>query len=766
MNNQITGTLEIKNQYQQQFEQIQQQCQEAKNKLKKAFQEGVAITISFQEIMTIYNNIYHLSNQANTRSPNNLNKHNDFNNVDLQLIIYFEDLLKEFINEIYQQVNELKWEKESTLYCYKTYHDYKAYSYWLYKMFYYLDYFIMPCHGKTIFNTSLKLFKAEYFDKCNQLILNTILQFIQETRKNGILLNKKIKQLIQMYSIMGSQTVELRYMRESGIYDYICKNKKDAQIFYEEQFQSHFLLETQKYYKNEVDDKLNLTTIEFINWANSIFKLEMDMCLECYPNSYQALIQQLKMILVSNQAARLVDSPTGLAYMLQYDQTDQLKLLFKYIIQIEECIIHISKYFEQKGQSFNNSVDSQQQIDEKNEAELYFTNILRLMEKTQDILQNQLEKEPEVKNLYSKSLMYLTNKHKKSPKFLAIYIDIIIRREKGINDIETDKMLTQIICLFQLLDQRDIFFQHYQKLLSKRLLNIYLQDLQLEKQILSKFKGETGTNIQTKLSTMIQDIEESNRFAIDQQISKDIQFEFNAILMTSNCWPKFDIFENIIKPLKIQNILENYEKLYEVKFKNRIVKWYYNLGQAELIYKIQTEKYFLNVNTMQMIVFLQFNKADSFSIKNILDLTNIDKIVLENSLIPFICKKIITREKSKIEDFSDENEVVKLNKDFTKRAKKIKLFPNHNMLPKRAHDENEENQQLNQQRELVVDSQLIRLMKIKKTIDHHELLQKCQSMISIFKPDQQFINNRIESLIERFYVARDKKNFNVYHYQN
>ncbi|CAD8179315.1 unnamed protein product [Paramecium pentaurelia] len=89
---------------------------------------------------------------------------------------------------------------------------------------------------------------------------------------------------------------------------------------------------------------------------------------------------------------------------------------------------------------------------------------------------------------------------------------------------------------------------------------------------------------QAKINSTSIDIEESNRYAIDQQISKDIQFDFNAVLMTDSCWPKFNIFKNIIKPLKIQNILENYEKTNQIKYKG---KWYFNLGQAELIYKIQ-----------------------------------------------------------------------------------------------------------------------------------------------------------------------------------
>ncbi|CAD8209055.1 unnamed protein product [Paramecium pentaurelia] len=783
MNKKSEYTFEQQKQSQQKLQSIHQQCQIATKKIRQGLLEGGSIKMQNQEIMGIFNDIYKLTEDAgkNQNSQNQI-KVKSGESIEEQLINYFKGFLQEFITDIYQKFNEFKDEKESVLYIVsKTYHDYKAYSYWLYKMFSYLDIFAMPQIHTNLSSTSLKLFKEGYFDKCNKLILNTILQFIQETRKNGILLNKQIKQLIQLFSVMGSKEVELKHMKEVGEYDYVCKKQQDASIFYKDQFQSHLLQETQKYYKEEIDDKQKFTTPEFINWGNSIFKLELDMCIECYPKSQLVIENKLKMMLVKDQASRLINSPTGVGYMLQYDRTEELKQLFLYILRSKECISHLAKayqnYFEQQGQIINNSIEQEQQQQkdgrQPHEAELYFTRILEIMEIAQNILKQQLYDEPEIQKSYSGAFMCVINKNEKSPMWLAIYTDIIIRSEKGVNEMETDKRLSKIVSLFQLLYQRDVFFRHYQKFLSNRLLNQQIQNLQLEKQLLQKFKGETGTNVLTQLSSMINDIEQSNRFASDQQISKNTKFDLNVFLLSQGCWPITTILDNIIKPPQIQNVLENYEKLYLVKHNGRILTWCLNMGQGELIYKIQTEKYYLNVNTIQMVAFLQFNKKDSFTIKDFLDMTKIDKIDLENSLIPFVCMKIISREKQDIEEFTDDNEVLKLNLGFSNRAKKMKLLPNQKMQPKRANKVKEQNQeelqqmeQLNKQREFVVDSQLVRLMKSKKTIKHHELLENCQSMISIFKPDVLFIKKRIENLIERDYIRRDEKDWNIYHYQN
>jgi CRISPR/Cas system-associated endonuclease Cas1 len=71
-----------------------------------------------------------------------------------------------------------------------------------------------------------------------------------------------------------------------------------------------------------------------------------------------------------------------------------------------------------------------------------------------------------------------------------------------------------------------------------------------------------------------------------------------------------------------------------------------------------------------------------------------------------------------------------------------------------------------EEREIVVDTQLVRLMKSRQLMKHHELVQDCIKMITIFKPDVNFIKKRIESLIEREYLRRDELDLNTYSYVN
>lgn len=75
-------------------------------------------------------------------------------------------------------------------------------------------------------------------------------------------------------------------------------------------------------------------------------------------------------------------------------------------------------------------------------------------------------------------------------------------------------------------------------------------------------------------------------------------------------------------------------------------------------------------------------------------------------------------------------------------------------------------EQIVKEREFVVDSHLVRLMKSRKTMKHSELVQDCIKMINVFVPDVNFIKKRIESLIEREYIKRDEEDWNKYSYIN
>ncbi len=62
-----------------------------------------------------------------------------------------------------------------------------------------------------------------------------------------------------------------------------------------------------------------------------------------------------------------------------------------------------------------------------------------------------------------------------------------------------------------------------------------------------------------------------------------------------------------------------------------------------------------------------------------------------------------------------------------------------------------------------VDAAIVRIMKTRKTLSHSLLISELVSMLT-FPTSPSDLKKRIESLIDREYMERDKTNMQVYNY--
>lgn len=68
-----------------------------------------------------------------------------------------------------------------------------------------------------------------------------------------------------------------------------------------------------------------------------------------------------------------------------------------------------------------------------------------------------------------------------------------------------------------------------------------------------------------------------------------------------------------------------------------------------------------------------------------------------------------------------------------------------------------------QDRQYQVDAAIVRIMKMRKSLMHNQLISECMAQLKFpIKPAD--IKKRIESLIDRDYLARDEQNANQYNY--
>ena len=80
-------------------------------------------------------------------------------------------------------------------------------------------------------------------------------------------------------------------------------------------------------------------------------------------------------------------------------------------------------------------------------------------------------------------------------------------------------------------------------------------------------------------------------------------------------------------------------------------------------------------------------------------------------------------------------------------------------------EDDEEKKAIEQQRNHMIDAAIVRIMKIRKTLKHQQLvLEVIQQLNARFKPHPRSITKRLEALIEQEYLRRDEQERDSYNY--
>jgi len=167
----------------------------------------------------------------------------------------------------------------------------------------------------------------------------------------------------------------------------------------------------------------------------------------------------------------------------------------------------------------------------------------------------------------------------------------------------------------------------------------------------------------------------------------------------------------------------------------------------------------LIVSTYQAATLLLFNSSDRLSYSEImtqLNLTHDDLVRLLHSLSCAKYKILIKEPNTKT---ISQNDYFEFNSKFTDRMRRIKIpLPPVDERKKIVED-------VDKDRRYAIDAAIVRIMKSRKVLGHQQLVSECVEQLSrMFKPDIKAIKKRMEDLISRDYLERDKENPNTFRY--
>jgi len=538
----------------------------------------------------------------------------------------------------------------------------------------------------------------------------------------------------------------------------------DLQI-YKEAFEKQFLQATEKLYAAEGQRLINERDVpEYLVHVEKRLKEENDRLIHYLdPTSEIHLIKTVEKQLILEHLSQILTK--GLDDLLELDRKPELKLMYFLVGKVQggpaELKGKMCDYVKKRGRVIVVSPEKDKEM---------VSDLLDFKTKLDNIMLRCFDgNEAFIVSMKEAFESFINIRQNKPAELIAKFVDSKLRAgNKEASEEELEKLLDKIMVIFRFIHGKDVFEAFYKKDLAKRLLVGKSASVDSEKSMLSKLKAECGAGFTSKLEGMFRDMELSKdiNIAFKQHLDNITSADINKIDLTVSIlsmayWPTYQAMEVNI-PSEMAKYQEIFKKFYHGKYSGRKLQWQPNLGHAVLKAQFRGGEKELKVSTFQTLVLVHFNgTSEPASFEDLKEATNIEEGELKRTLQSLACGKARVLHKSpKGKEINIADRFI-VNKDFTHQLYHIKI--NQIQLKETNEEQKATEERVFQDRQYQIDAAIVRIMKMRKTLSHNLLLTELYNQLKFpVKPPD--LKKRIESLIDRDYMERDKDNSQQYNY--
>jgi len=538
----------------------------------------------------------------------------------------------------------------------------------------------------------------------------------------------------------------------------------DLQI-YKEAFEKQFLQATEKLYAAEGQRLIHERDVpEYLVHVEKRLKEENDRLLHYLdPSSEIHLIKTVEKQLISEHLNNILTK--GLDALLEEDRKPELKLMYSLVGKVAggpaELKGKMCDYVKKRGRVIVVNPEKDKEM---------VSDLLEFKDKLDIIMVRCFDgNEAFIVSMKEAFESFINIRQNKPAELIAKFVDSKLRAgNKEASEEELEKLLDKIMVIFRFIHGKDVFEAFYKKDLAKRLLVGKSASVDSEKSMLSKLKAECGAGFTSKLEGMFRDMELSKdiNIAFKQHMdnitnASDYKIDLTVSVLSMAYWPTYQAMEVNI-PGEMAKYQEIFKKFYHGKYSGRKLQWQPNLGHAVLKAQFRPGEKELKVSTFQTLVLVHFNgTSEPTSFEDLKESTNIEEGELKRTLQSLACGKARVLHKSPKGKEINSGDRFIVNKDFTHQLYHIKI--NQIQLKETNEEQKATEERVFQDRQYQIDAAIVRIMKMRKTLSHNLLLTELYNQLKFpVKPPD--LKKRIESLIDRDYMERDKDNSQQYNY--
>jgi len=399
----------------------------------------------------------------------------------------------------------------------------------------------------------------------------------------------------------------------------------------------------------------------------------------------------------------------------------------------------------------------------------YVQSLLALRDKYEHVIVEAFGGDKQFYKALSQAFEYFMNLNTHSPEYISLFVDEQLRKGmKGTSEEEVEVTLDKVVMLFRYLQEKDVFEKYYKQHLAKRLLGGRSVSDDAERSMITKLKQECGYQYTSKLEGMFTDMkvsaERQETFRTWLGGSSKVEgIELCVHVLTTGFWPT-QVGAKCALPPQILTCCDTFKEHYLSQHSGRRLTWQANMGSADLKAIFSSRKYEINVSTYLMCVLLLFNQSDSLSYAEIAEATEIPGPDLKRALQSLACAKFKILSKEPKGREVDEADNFSFNAEFS--AKHLRFKVGTVTAAKETDDQKLETRaKVDEDLKPQIEAAIVRVMKSRKEMEHNSLIAEVTSQLTArFLPHPNVIKKRIESLIEREFIERDKDNYKNYKY--
>lgn len=654
----------------------------------------------------------------------------------------------------------------------KRWDNHKLMVRWLSRFFNYLDRYYITRHSlAALKDVGMLCFRDTVFAELKGPIKDSVLSLVDRERGGEQIDRPLVKNVLGLFVEMGMGGMEA----------------------YEADFEAHALTNAAHFYAAQAAAWVATDSCpEYMVKAEECLKAEKER-VDAYlhATSEPKLLKEVEReVLTTHETALLEKEASGAEALLRGDRLDDLGRMFRLFSRVQNGLVPVAGFFkrhvEKEGMSQVKAVEEALAAkkaagpkgapgEEAGATEnAFMRHIISLHDKYIGYVGGCFANNSLFHKALKEAFEVFCNKTVANTTFaelLANFCDTLLKKgaSEKLSDESVEASLEKVVKLLAYISDKDLYAEFCRKKLSKRLLMDRSASDDAERSLLTKLKQQCGAQFTSKMEGMLTDL----AVARDMQVTfatwladkadkaaappASRPVDLSVTVLTTGFWPTYKFVEMSL-PSEMVAGVESFKEFYETRSQHRKLTWIYAMGGATLNGRFTAKPIELQVSVFQAAVLLLFNDHEGeLGFNEIKAAINIPSEDATRTLHSLSCAKYKILKKTGDARVVCAEDRFSFNSGFTDKMRRIRIpLPPMDEKKKVVED-------VDKDRKHAVDAAIVRLMKSRKVVAHNALVTEVGTQLQhMFKPDLKVIKKRIEDLIAREYIERDKDNANTY----